>query len=56
MDFVGISLLMIASMYGFVIHKYKKYKKEETYRIQMLDYELKRFMDHVIYENNKNKG
>jgi hypothetical protein len=55
-DFIGISLLMIAGMYGFIMYKYKKYKKEETYRVQVLDYELKKFMDHVVDHHNKNKG
>ena len=56
MELIGIGLIMAACMYGFIMYRYKKYKKDEAYRIQVLDYELKRFMDHVIHDRNKNKG
>jgi len=47
---------MIGCMYGFVMYKYKRYKKDQTFRAQILDYELKRFMNQVVHDQNKNKG
>jgi hypothetical protein len=55
-EFLGISLLMIGCMYGFVMYRYSEYKKNETYRVQVLNYEMKRFMNQVIHDQNKNKG
>ncbi len=47
---------MIGCMYGFVMYRYSEYKKNETYRVQVLNYEMKRFMNQVIHDQNKNKG
>jgi len=55
-DFLGISLLMIGCMYGFIRYKHSQYKKNERYRVQILNYEMKKFMDQVISDQNKNKG
>ena len=56
MGFTGFSLLMVVCMYGFVMYRYSQYKKNETYRVKVLDYEMKRFMDQVIHDHEKNKG
>jgi hypothetical protein len=55
-DFIGISLLMVVGTCGFVMHKYSEYKKNERYRVQVLNYEMKRFVDQTIHDFNKNKG
>jgi len=54
--FAGFSLLMVVCMYGFVMYRYSQYKKNETYRVKVLDYEMKRFMDQMIHDHEKNKG
>ena len=56
MGFTGIALLMIGCMYGFVMYRYSSYKKTEIFRAQILNYELKRFMNQVVHDHNKNKG
>ncbi len=53
MDLLGISLLMIGCMYGFVMYKYSEYKKNERYRVEILNYEMKRFMDQTIHDYNR---
>ncbi len=56
MDILGISLLMAGCMYGFVMYRYSQYKKNEMYRIQILNYEMKRFMDQTVHDFNRKKG
>tara|TARA_R100000005_G_C4845392_1_gene114613 strand:+ start:202 stop:372 length:171 start_codon:yes stop_codon:yes gene_type:complete len=53
---LGIGLLMAGCMYAFGMYKYLEYKKNEAYRVQILNYEMKRFMDQAIYDFNKSKG
>ena len=55
-QFLGIGLLMAGCMYAFGMYKYLEYKKNEAYRVQILNYEMKRFMDQAIYDFNKSKG
>ena len=47
---------MVVGTCGFVMHKYSEYKKNERYRVQVLNYEMKRFVDQTIHDFNKNKG
>ncbi len=56
MGILGIGLLMAGCMYAFGMYKYLEYKKNEAYRVQILNYEMKRFMDQAIYDFNKSKG
>ncbi len=55
MEFTGIILLTVGCMCVFVMHKHSQYKKNEMYRLQIMDYEMRKFMNQAIHDFDKKR-